>query len=202
MYTHNASAASAFTNYPGITKVTSVNPENPNSVRSWTPDLPSEFLLPWLTSFAPGSSYQVALSANANVVQQGTYPGSSVRPVIGPYAFLSMPANSLPLNIKTATVINSVGATVALKDVLGIAWTVNIVGGAANNSWNYFDKTLVDTTLESTIFTTFVPGSSYYIQVGSNFTINIPRRNGYLITNDARFITTNDGRYLVVNQST
>ena len=210
LYTHNASAASAFTSYPGIIKVTTVDPLNPNSVRSWTPDLPPAFTLPWLTSFTPGSAYLVSLSANANVVQQGTYPGITVRRITGPFTFFSMPANSLPINIVTATAVNSVGATVPLSSVIGTVLSVvnnnSEPAYPAFNSWKSFQRTLVGQAPEFTkgLFTTFTPNSSYYISLdaGVTFTFNIPRRNGYLITNDARFITTNDGRFLVVNQST
>jgi hypothetical protein len=203
LYTHNSSAASAFVNYPGITRVSAVNPQNPASVRSWTPDLPFDFLLPWLTSFTPGSSYQLALSANVNVVQEGSYPGITVRPIVGPFAFLSMPANSLPINILTATVTNSAG-TVPLSSVLGLAWTVVIDNSSpvkfpAFNSWQRYDISNVGSFVEGNL-TFLYPNSSYYIALGnsSSFTINIPRRNSYLITNDARFITTNDGRYITV----
>jgi len=203
LYTHNSSAASAFVSYPGITRVSSVNPENPASVRSWTPDLPVDFQLAWLTSFTPGSSYQVVLSANASVVQEGSYPGITVRPIIGPFAFLSMPSNSLPINILTLTVTNSAG-TVPLSTVLGYAWTVSIDNSQAQfpafNSWKRYDRANIGTFNQENTLTFLYPGSSYYISLGnsSSFTINIPRANSYLITNDARFITTNDGRYIIV----
>ena len=204
LYTHNSSAASAFVSYPGITRVSTVNPSNPASVRSWTPDLPVDFQLTWLTSFTPGSSYQLVLSANANVVQEGSYPGITVRPIVGPFAFLSMPANSLPINILTATVTNSAGI-VPLSTVLGFAWTVVIDNSnpgqfPAFNSWKRYDIANIGSFNEANTLTFLYPNSSYYIALGnsSSFTINIPRRNSYLITNDARFITTNDGRYITV----
>ena len=204
LYTHNSSAASAFVNYPGITRISTVNPSNPASVRSWTPDLPVDFQLTWLTSFTPGSSYQLVLSANANVVQEGSYPGITVRPIVGPFAFLSMPANSLPINILTTTVTNSAGI-VPLSTVLGLAWTVVIDNSnpgsfPAFNSWKRYDIANIGSFNEVNTLTFLYPNSSYYIALGnsSNFTINIPRRNSYLITNDARFITTNDGRYITV----
>jgi hypothetical protein len=115
-----------------------------------------------------------------------------------------MPSNSLPIDIKTATVTNSVGATVPLAPILGVAYTIRTEtegGYPAFNSWKSFNYELVGGPFENTIFTTFVPGSSYYILVGQNFTINIPRRNSYLITNDARFITTNNGNYIVVSKN-
>lgn len=208
LYTHNSSAASAFVSYPGITRISTVNPGNPSSVRSWTPDLPVDFQLSWLTSFTPGSSYQVVLSANANIVQEGSYPGITVRPIIGPFAYLSMPSNSLPINILTATVTNSAG-TVPLSTVLGFAWTVVIDNSQpslfpAFNSWKRYDRSNIGIPFaEANTLTFLYPGSSYYISLGnsSSFTINIPRRNSYLITNDARFITTNDGRYITVGSS-
>jgi hypothetical protein len=206
LYTHNSSAASAFVNYPGITRVSTVNPSNPASVRSWTPDLPVDFQLTWLTSFTPGSSYQVVLSANASVAQEGSYPGITIRPIVGPFAFLSMPANSLPINILTATVTNSAG-TVPLSSVLGFAWTVVIDNSSALypafNSWKRYDQSDIGSFNQANTLTYLYPNSSYYIALGnsSSFTINIPRRNNYLITNDARFITTNNGNYIVVSSN-
>jgi len=212
IYTHNASAASTFETtpgfyrYPNISKIIAVNPSNPNSVGIWSP---GGFNPSWLTGFQPGSAYQVTVeTAPVNVIQEGDYPGVSVRTITGPFAYLSIPLNSVQVPLSSATVtVNSVVS--ALTAVISNSiWTPRIDSAtveANNNSWLSFDpKVGIPPFVVTNSFTHLRPGSAYYVDIGSttSFVLNIPRRNSYLITNEnpPSYIITNSGDYIVVQQ--
>jgi len=207
IYTHNASAASTFETspgvyrYPNIVKIIAVNPANSSNVGIWAP---GGINPGWLTGFQPGSAYQVTVeNAPVAVVQEGDYPGPSLRTISGPYAYFSMPLNSVSMDIRSTNVTYN-SQTVTLTSILTRSiWTPRIDTGnpAANNaSWLFYSN---ESTLPSLL--NFTPGSAYYIDLGpsvTSFTMNIPRRNSYLITNEnpPSYIITNSGDYIVVQQ--
>jgi len=210
IYTHNASASNAFANIQGlqgITYIWGVNPSDTSDIRPYIPG--SNFNPSWLTAFVPGSSYQVESNGTASISLSGSYPGitrrvfaSGVTGTLG-YAYLSMPINSLALDLRIATVTRtSDSAVVPLSSITTTIWTPIVQGSGAYRGWLSFNG---NSAFNNSLFggTSLLPNSSYYIDFGSstgNYVLNIPRRNSYLIANNGDFITTNNGNYIVVQQ--
>lgn len=207
IYTHNASASNAFTSVQnlntGISRIWGVNPAESTDISPYIPGSP--FNPSWLTSFLPGSSYQVVSDGTASMQTSGSYPGITLRAFAGVgggylgYAYLSMPVNSLPITLATATVTKPDTTTVLFNSIFTTIWTPQVAGAGAFNTW---DSYAVLDGFNS--FTTLQPGSSYYIDFGSKtgtYTLNIPRKNSYLITNNGNYITTNDARYIAVSNN-
>lgn len=208
IYTHNASASNAFTSVQGlegITRIWAVNPADSTDIAAYIPG-GGIFNPSWLTAFVPGSSYQVTSDGTASMQTSGSYPGITIRHFAGVggsylgYAYLAMPVNSLPVNLANVTVTKSDNTTVLFNSIFNTMWTPEITTGAGRYAaWNSYGA---DDGFNG--FTTMQPGSSYYIDFGSNtgtFTLNIPRKNSYLITNNGNYITTNDARYITVSNN-
>lgn len=210
IYTHNGSASNTFTsvqNLNGITRIWAVNPEDSTDIRPYIPG-GGIFNPSWLTSFVPGSSYQVTSDGTASMQISGarSNPGITLRAFAGVggsylgYTFLSMPINSLPITLATATVTKPDSSTVLFNSIFTTMWTPVIVTGPGKYAaWDSYGGSNAFNS-----FTTLQPGSSYYIDFGSNtgsYILNIPRKNSYLITNNGNYIITNDARYITVSNN-
>lgn len=208
IYTHNASASNAFASIQGLQGISRIWGVNPAESTDTSPYIPgSPFNPSWMTSFVPGSSYQVVSDGTASIQTYGSYPGITLRTFAGVagtgylgYAYLSMPINSVAVNLATVTVTKPDNTTVLFNSIFNTMWTPVIVTGAGRyaewNSYGFNDG--------FNAFTTLQPGSSYYIDFGSKtgtYTLNIPRLNSYLITNNGDYITTNDARYITVSNN-
>jgi hypothetical protein len=72
IYTHNASASNAFASIQGIggiSRIWGVNPADSSDITPYIPESP--FNPSWLTSFVPGSSYQVVSDGTASIRVSG-----------------------------------------------------------------------------------------------------------------------------------
>lgn len=214
-YYHNSSASSSFQipagnvngtfRYPSISQVSAAGASG-NTLALWIKTSPFNYYQnPWFTGFEPGSAYQLFVEgSNANIVQEGDTPGYTIRKVYGPLYYLAIPANAYMVPLSTCTVTTATG-TVSLTALLAgnNAASRILIPNATADNWNSYIPNLPLNLYPGTPITKLEPGSAYYIDLGLNpdFTINIPRRNSYLITNDYRFIITNNGNYITVQQS-
>lgn len=196
MYYHNASAAVPFTSPPGT--VTYVN--TVCSIFSPTfNQLAYDFWKPFnnnstLTSFEPGSAYQITAKTRINIRQEGQYIAKSTRQVGPLFTYVSVDDNSLPVALDSLP-----GAD---KNKIITVWTTDNSFNCSGPvfTWNYWKPTA------NLGLTTLQPGSAYFIYTQGTFTLNLPRKNQYLITHPANtppnaFIKTQSGDYLVTQQS-
>jgi hypothetical protein len=192
LYYHNASAAVSFSSYTNTISSIFSPTYNGLAFDFWKPNNPNSTL----TQFEPGSSYQITAKTNITIRQEGFYIASSIR-FVGPLiTFVALDNNSLPVTIASLPIAD--------KNKINTIWTTNNDKNCDPYIPFYWDFWKNDNP--SSGLTTLQPGSAYYIITNGSFSLNLPRRNQYIITHPTNtppnaFIKTQRGDYLITQQS-
>jgi hypothetical protein len=146
-----------------------------------------------ITNFEPGSAYQITTNAPITVTQTDTFISPTNQFVGQTIMFVKPDTNS-----KTITIATDLAADLS---------KISVIWKLSNNcsSGPYFSYGYYQPGSPSNTFTTIDPGIPYLFIVKTPFTINIPRKNQYIITHPANnppsaFIKTQSGNYLITQQ--